>query len=759
MKTVTYHTLRLIIASAGCIGGVLCAQSTNPSSPGNPGDLVVLDPFTVAQGADKGYAATATAAGLGFAVQLEKLPIPINILTPQFLQDIGSFKVEDAIRYTSGVAVGGRNAGTEGFVIRGFSTGNMLRDGQLFNVPTDMSIIDSVEIIKGPAAIIYGVTDPAGLINIVTKKPSFKPRTDISGYWDEYGTVRGTIDYNTPLAKTGQLRGAARFIVTRSYEGYPRPNEFRDRTLFAPSLHLEYGKNTSFDASYHHTDEDGRLNRIQTPWDRIPGDTVVENGVTYAGIFAKGIVPVARDFTYVTPNDDWQLRSHGFDLRLVQHVTDDIAIQLAYADTDIDRLQYFNLGGGRITPNSAGQYLAGNFQMIVETNEVNHRGISGKVLYNFDLGATKHKLTVGYRDSKDRNFGSAFFDKTLRTDITPVVIADANGGKPGVKFKGAPQSVFKITEANAMAISGVVSNTDPNPVVVRNAYVSDFISMFDDRLNVLLGASYVEIATQNESSTIPQFGATYAVLPGWNLYGLYSKSFKANGPLNSLDPSFGFFRPEKGEGREIGLKLNPNAGKWSGSLAFFDIKRRNLVKFVGGGQFDINNYISSGEETSKGVEFDLVYAPTPELSVIFGYAYTDAYTSKDTIVGPLDDQNKDGIADSIGLTRAGVAKNDLRLWLSYGFANTTGLKGLTVGGGITWRQGPIQQFQAFNQRLVRENNDPTRLDLFAAYNTKLGRYDLRIQANMQNATNALYVDRLGYFVQPSTFTLSVDLRF
>ncbi|MEO7699439.1 MAG: TonB-dependent receptor plug domain-containing protein [Opitutus sp.] len=331
MKIEICPALRLFLASAGCTSGLLCAQSTNAVNERNPNDVVVLDPFTVAAGADEGYAAKATAAGLGFAVQLEKLPIPINILTPQFLKDVGSFKLEDSIRYTSGVAVYGRNAGTESFVIRGFSTGNVLRDGELFNVPTDTSTIERVEIIKGPAAIIYGVTDPAGLVNIVTKKPSFKPRTEVSAYWDEYGTVRGTIDFNTPLSTTGQLRGAARVIVTRSHESYPRPNEFRDRTLFAPSLHLEYGKTTSFDASYHHTDENGRLNRIQAPWNRIPGDTVVQDGVTYTGIFASGIVPVARDFTFVTPNDDWQLRSEGLDLRLVQHITDDITVQLSYS--------------------------------------------------------------------------------------------------------------------------------------------------------------------------------------------------------------------------------------------------------------------------------------------------------------------------------------------------------------------------------------------------------------------------------------------
>ncbi len=290
--------------------------------------------------------------------------------------------------------------------------------------------------------------------------------------------------------------------------------------------------------------------------------------------------------------------------------------------------------------------------------------------------------------------------------------------------------------------------------------MTDYATFFDGRFSLLAGAHHIDIRTQGKTATSPQFGAIYEIAKGYNLYALTSNSYRPNGPASTVNPSLGFLDPEKGSGRELGLKFNPAGSKFTGTLALYRIKRENIVQFLGG-VFTQNNNIPSGEEISKGLELDVVYTPLPNLSIMAAYAYTDAYVSKNVITtdGNSPDENRDGIPDIIGLPKEGVAKHDVRLWVSYAFEKNTSLQGLSFGGGYTWRKGPIQQFPTYIQRFIRQESDPVRVDLFASYRTKWFGRETGLRVNWHNITNADYRDRRGYFVQPSTLQLSAETRF
>jgi iron complex outermembrane receptor protein len=731
-----------------CLALPLLATSLSAQNSA-PDRAVVLDPFTVKSTGTEGYRTESSASGLGFTVALDKVPLPITVLTSRFLADSGSLKVEDALRYVSGVSNTGRESGREQYAMRGFGTGNLLRDGEPFNTATDSALIDRVEVIKGPAAIIYGTSDPAGLVNIVQKSATFKKEVIVNTIYAEDGTYRGLLDYNQPLSLAGDWRAATRFILAYSHDGFTRPYEFRERTLLAPSLHLEYGKDTALDVRYNHSNETGRLNRIQTPWD---------NRNEGASIFARGFVPLTDDFTFVTPYDDFNQRTGGLNLRLVQHLGENTTALVSFVQTQIDGDQYFNIGNGRIAANAQGQWIAGNNRMVTETRLTDHRGLSLKVLHDLKFGATQHKISVGYRDNRDTDYGYAYYDSRV-TANPPQVIADASGPKK-VLFPGAPRSVFSVTDPFATIITGVASATNPAAVPITSAYVTDYITLLQGRLNLLLGAHYINIKSQKKTATSPQFGAIYELTKGYSVYALASDSYRANGPASTVNPALGFNEPEKGSGKEIGLKFSPLEGKLSGTLSAYEIKRENIVQFLGG-VFTANNNIPSGEELSKGIELDLVYTPIPNLAIMAAYAYTDAYISKNVITtdGNSPDDNKDGIADSVGLAKEGVAKNDIRLWVSYDFATGTPLTGVSVGGGFTWRQGPINQFPTYIHRFIQETSNPTRVDLFVGYKTKLAGRPTSFRVNWQNATDATYRDRRGFFVQPSTLQLTAEVRF
>jgi len=749
MQTSVCQRISLLTAGAILLASSLAAQSTVAVPPADSSKDIVLDPFVVKSTGDEGYRTQSSASGLGFTVALDKVPIPITVLTSRFMADSGSIRVEDAMRYVSGVGNAGRESGREVFAMRGFATGNTLRDGEPFNTATDSALIDRVEVIKGPAAIIYGTSDPAGLVNIVQKQATFKKEIIVNTTFAEYGTYRGLVDINQPFSSSGDWRAAGRLIVAHSNDGFHRPYEFRERTLIAPSLHLEYGKNTAVDVRYNYGKEKGKLNRIQTPWNNL------NEGAT---IFARGFVPLTDDFTFVTPHDDWNQTDGGLNVRLVQHLGEKTTALLSFVQTQIDGDHYFNIGNGRIGANAQGQWIAGNNRMVTETRMTDHRGISLKVLHDLKLGKTDHKISIGYRDNRTTDYGYAYYDSRV-TANPPVVIADASGPKK-VLFPGAPRSVFSLSDPFATIITGVAGNTNPNPVPVASAYVTDYITLMEGRLNVLLGAHYIDIKSQNKTATSPQFGVIYELAKGYSLYALTSDSYRANGPASTVNPALGFNEPEKGSGKEIGIKFSPLEGKLTGSLSAYEIKRENIVQFLGG-VFTANNNIPSGEETSKGLELDFVYTPAPNVSIMGAYAYTDAYISKNNITtdGNSPDSNGDGIADSVGLPKEGVAKNDLRLWVSYDFERHTPLRGLSFGGGVTWREGPIQQFPTYIHRFIQQTGNPTRLDLFVGYRTTLAGRPTSLRLNWQNVTDENYRDRRGYFVAPSTVQFNAEMRF
>lgn len=747
--TLTRRSASCLLAALLALTAKLPAQTAASSTSTETDKAIVLDPFTVKSDSLEGYRTQSSASGLGFTLSIDRVPIPLIVLTPRFLEDSGIVKVEDALRYVSGVSNTGRSSGTELFAIRGFATSNVLRDGEPFNTATDRAIIDRVEVLKGPGAIIYGTADPSGLVNIIQKQAHFKTETILSATYAEYGSGSGLIDHNQVLARTGEWRAAARMILGQSREGFARANEFRDRSIVSPALHVEYGKNTVIDARINWSKEDGRLNRIQTPF---------LNTGEGGSVFARGFVPIFRDFTFVTPHDDWQQEDKGVSLRLVQHVGAQTTVMASFVQTEIDGVHYFNIGTGRMGANAQGQFTAGPARMVVEPRKTDHRGISLKVLHNLKLGKTDHKLSFGYRDNKDTNFGYAYFDSRVFANEATIV-ADASGPKV-VSFPGAPRSVFSLNDPFATPITGVASNTNPDPVPVTSAYITDYITLIDGRLNFLVGGHFIDIRSQNKTATSPQFGAIFELAKGYNLYALTSDSYRPNGPASTINPSLGFVDPEKGSGKEVGLKFSPLDGRLTGTLAVYRITRENIVQFLGG-VFTENNNIPSGEELSQGLELDLVYTPLPNLSIMAAYAYTDAYVSKNVITGDNNspDENRDGIPDIIGLPKEGVAKHDIRLWLSYDFKRDTSLRGLSLGGGVTWRQGPIQQFPTYIHRFVQQVDDPVRIDLFAAYKTKLIGRDTTFRLNWQNATNADYRDRRGYFVVPSTLQFSTDIRF
>lgn len=167
--------------------------------------------YESATGPVKGYRATRSASATKTDTALRDIPQSISVIPATVLKDLGSHNVERALEFAGGVSKQNNFGGLTlyEYSIRGFTTSQFYQDGFSANrgYPStpDTANIERIEVLKGPAASLYGRGDPGGTVNIVTKKPQAEAFTTVqtsAGSWDRYRTA---VDINTPLDSEGRV--------------------------------------------------------------------------------------------------------------------------------------------------------------------------------------------------------------------------------------------------------------------------------------------------------------------------------------------------------------------------------------------------------------------------------------------------------------------------------------------------------------------------------------------------------------------------
>ncbi len=211
-----------------CLVTALPAQSVPASTPpaattATKEEAVVLSPFEVNSGNDKGYAASSALAGTRTNEKLANLPNSISVMTQEFLQDMAFNNYFDAVGFASNAENIANDLGTVGAVvgqrsgnqvnIRGLATVRQLRDGFPWYLVADVYNTERIEFSRSPGGLAYGDVDAGGIINIASKRAAFQKRGSAQVRYDNFGTQRYSIDYNHPLVP-GRL--GARFNAIKS---------------------------------------------------------------------------------------------------------------------------------------------------------------------------------------------------------------------------------------------------------------------------------------------------------------------------------------------------------------------------------------------------------------------------------------------------------------------------------------------------------------------------------------------------------------
>jgi len=639
---------------------------------------------------EQGYnASTSSVAGKTPTSRLNEAQ-SVSVVTQQQLEDYQAESLADAMRFVSGVTEGNTLAGTEdGFVRRGFgsnSDGSIYRDGvrssQVLNFD---ATTERVEVLKGSASLLYGIQNPGGVINVVSKKPQYDWHTRVSGRYASEGGGAGTVDVTGPLGNGF----AFRLIAEKQNQDYWRNFGSDEHTLLAPSLQW-FGEKASFLISYSEY-------RYDIPYDR---------GTAF--IDGKPI-----DIGYKNRLDDKANHAWGHNKTL--------------------NAQY----GWQFNEDWSTRLTLGWNQRRYDNNEVRVTGVNtttGAVTRRADANrGFNHKTKyVSWDLLGSQNIFGMTHDIVLGTDY------EMNQTYRAHQYQGKANSSFNLNDPQYDILSpvtnssteNVANSNNLNRIHSRSVYAKDSISLTPDWIAVL-GGRYqhyeqraskgfnpvVETLDDEGNKFLPQAGLIYKLTPDVSLYGSVSKSFT---PSTNVDDDGDVGKPEQGTTWEMGSKWQVSPRLFA-SVALFNIDERDMSLSINGATRAIN------KARSRGAEFELNGEILPDWELSANYSYANAKIIDDGVN-----------AANNGNRLQNAPRHSGALYLSHNLV-ISGIPGdFRVGGGARYvgtRAGdPENSFTLPNYVVA---------DSFIAWNNRLFGEKTQLKLNLNNLFNEHYYTSSG----------------
>lgn len=562
---------------------------------------------------------------------LRDIPRSIQVIPKQVIEDQNAIRLDEVMRNVSGAARDNTFGGTgDGFLLRGFQA-DILRNGlpevvgtSTFSSLRETANLQRVEVLRGPASILFGSLSPGGVINLVTKQPLEEPFYEVDMSIGNFDFYRPTIDMTGPLTEDGSL-------LYRFNAVYENSSSFRDftdieRVFLAPVVQwrLSDRTNLTFDLEY--------LND-ERPFDRglvAIGDKVAD-------------IPISRRLG--ESSDVRRVEDLSVGYRLDHELNDDWTLRNSFRALFSD--EYSRRFEPQFLDERTG-LLDREFRIV--TGNRDGYAMRTEVAGNFSTGPIQHQVLVGidlYRVSEDST-GFRVRPAEPINIFTPVYAR---------QNPDAPLSFGFETRTDSLGL-----------------YVQDLIS-FTDQLKMLVGGRFDVVeqifedrvfdseSEQNDTAFSPNVGIVYQPTEEISLYASYSRSFQPNFATRA-DGSF--LQPEKGNQYETGVRGIFLDERLVSNLSIYRLTKTNI------GITDPDNpdfSIPVGEQRSQGVELDVTGEILPGWNIIGTYAYTDARITKGDDFSPE------------GNRFINVPRNSASLWTTYEFQSGD-LQGLGAGIGV-----------------------------------------------------------------------------
>lgn len=756
----------------GALTGSLVYAQVEPSPV--PVETVTLDVFNVTSERDDGYRSSNSMGGFRINVPIRDLPMNIEVLTEEFLKDFAVDDLPQALEYAAGVSVFSIETEIrDEYSIRGLRSSRPKRNGYQRYYISDMTNVQRVEVIKGPASTTYGVAEPGGTINYVTKRPKATPEYELRASFGSNNYRRVQAGATGPLGDSGKLlyRLDASYLDTEGTQDF----KFTERTVIAPQVvwHPFAGTRLTFDfeAILHESNPGSRAilwspEDVQAWLDRPDGTGA---GQRYNNSVLRGVPPApAPQWTAIAdyapdslnvqgPDAFTNYDIFGYTAEWQQRLTDNLVMRvvgsMSEANQDI-------LRGAPNRTRVTGDGIMKRPNRIKRDNDIANAQVD--FIYDFELAGMKHKILTGVEYFQDdfrfwhRNAAVApiiYFtdDATLRpTNGTDILVNDFRNYGPA-------------TPPESFTILASLQKTERS---TRSIYLNDQVTFWDDRVKVLAGVRYDEskqrsyLLTQGDGTgfrddplvkeTSPQGGINFNLTKDIVLFGNYSESYVPSaGTLRNFDGSVSSKPPETGKGEEAGLKFDFRDGRISGTFSWFDTRKVNVIGAAfreDGTRYDV---LITGQRSS-GIDLGTIFNVTDSWQVKLSYARIDAETALTN--GPTGNAVNDAYNQAI----QGVAKHNFNAATRYSFRSGP-LKGLTVGASVIHQGDGRKGTNQLADFLYLDGF--TRIDAFVNYGFRMGELPTNVGINLGNLTDERYYNTGPVLAESFNVRVNFGLRF
>ncbi|KMQ66941.1 ferrichrome-iron receptor [Chryseobacterium angstadtii] len=660
----------------------------------------------------------------------------ISVISYKVIEDLGGLTVTDVAKNIPGVTQFGSYGGTrESMSIRGYRGVPVLKNGVQMDsdfrtgaMLTDMQGVESIQVIKGSAAVTQGIGDglgsAGGVINVVTKVPKFINQTNVGfryGSWDFY---RPTVDFQRVLDSQGK-------VAVRLNAAYQNNNSFRrfihtDRIYVNPSIAFRPDDKTE----------------IVVEMDYMHNNTTPDRGTVN---LAKGNVEAiykmpGRKFLGFA-SDNAEIETFNFSTTATRKLTEKLKLRAAFMSSSYQS----EIVGAALAPLNRNN-----------PNEFRNRTLTrsdredlNKVL-QFDFigadvmtGFMKHTFQVGF-DWKESNVTTTSYDATKVIDRINVLNDVSNILPEGVAID---LKTAKVVNAVAPTMGLMAQD-----VITFNKYIKAHLGL---RYSRLIGSD-----KEKDYAWNPSLGIMISPIENMNVFGSYTSTTALRNSNNPLAAG-GTVGASTTKQWEAGIKSDWLNERLRFNVTFFDINTDNLsYEIIGNGGNGTGKYALAGELKRKGMEVELIGKILPNLQIMTGWAYVDA-------------QYKDSPSFVTGSAPINTPKHTANGWLNYKF-NTGALTGLDVGAGIYYvGTRPVDDYKL---EVILDNghvngtqpgekpfNMPeyTTVDAQIGYSFKNG---LGLRGFFNNIFNTVGYNsyfRGGYIdqIQPRNFAVQVNYKF
>jgi len=644
---------------------------------------------------------------------LRDIPQSIQVVPRQVLEDRNVTRLNEALETVSGVTGSfDRNDLTSGGrVIRGFSqVGNFrngFSEGNEFDALDPIGTIERVEVLRGPASVLFGAIEPGGIVNTVTRQPLSEPYYRIefqAGNRDFYQSI---IDLSGPLTDDDT-------VLYRLIAGYETQDGFKEFTgseqfSIAPSITVNFSERTNLNLYYEFSHATSNAGFFYQDVVRPDGSFITPRNLftSYRNTDNASFETQRMGYTFNHSfSDNWQLRN-SLAIQLVRSARGGTA----FGGIRDERFLTFSNG-------------------YSENDTLRQDNYFGQIdlLGRFNTGSISHQVLVGFDVNDFESISDIFF-----FDVSG--LPDLDIFNPNYDVPDPPFSNFQ-------------SNTRRN--LSYGLYLQDQIT-FSDNLKLLIGGRYDWASTENlrtasqdillnDGAFSPRIGLVYQPSETVSLYASYSRSFQPS--RFALNEDGEAFEPTRGTQYEVGVKADFLDGRLSTTLAAYHLTRTNVITPDPDPVLAAQGFsIQTGEQRSQGIELDVAGEILPGWNVILAYAYTDAEVTEDN-------------ATPVGNRLDNVPFNQASLWTTYELQEGD-LRGLGFGLGLFY----------VGERQADLANEATLRDYFRTDASLFYRRDgFRAAINVRNLFDIDYAENaFGRFDvnrgKPFTIVGSVSWEF